>query len=84
MEELVERSVDNCIAQAGACSCKRCRADICALALNRLPPRYVVTDMGDIFERVNAVSLQSQADIVFTIMQAIDTIQKEPRHDDGR
>ena len=80
MEEFVESKLDEYIKEAQVCGCPQCRADILAVALNNLPPRYVATSKGDLFVRVDAMSGQGQADIVAAIMQGIITVNKTPRH----
>lgn len=42
MENLVLKNVDSVIRRFNVCRCDRCRRDICAHALNSLPPRYAV------------------------------------------
>ena len=39
MENLVLKYVDSVIRRFNVCSCDRCRRDICAYAINVLPPR---------------------------------------------
>ena len=43
MEDLVENKLGELMRSADMCCCGRCRADAKALALNKLPPRYVVS-----------------------------------------
>ena len=81
-EDLIDIHLEGCIRSSGVCLCERCRADIRALALNYMPPRYVVTDLGDAYVRLDGMSTQSQADIITFIMQAIDVVKKNPRHAD--
>jgi len=79
-EELIDIHLDGCIRSTDVCDCERCRADIRAMALNAMPPLYVVTDLGDAYVRLDAMSIQSQADIITAIMNAINTVKKNPRH----
>ncbi len=80
-EDLVEIHIKGCIERADMCKCERCLADVRAYALNQLPPHYVVTDLGDAYVRVNAMSVQSQADILTAIMSGIKMVMQNPRHD---
>ncbi|NLT57937.1 MAG: late competence development ComFB family protein [Clostridiales bacterium] len=80
VEELVAFHLDDCIAAAGTCGCPRCRADITAYTLNHFPPRYVVTEMGDILVRANMMTPQSGADIIAEVMQAIKVVSQSPHH----
>lgn len=79
-EDLVELYLDDCIRQAGACSCARCRADIKALALNELPTKYVATKVGNTYVRMNAMGTQSQADIITAIISAARVVREHPNH----
>lgn len=81
-EDLVDIYLDSCIRSSNICKCDRCRADIRALALNAMPPHYVVTDLGDAYVRLDAMSTQSQADIIATIASAINVVKDSPRHGD--
>lgn len=63
------------------CNCERCKLDIAALALNALPPRYVVTERGATFSRVNSLDVQISADTVSELTKAIEQVSKEPRHE---
>jgi competence protein ComFB len=80
-EELVETQLESCIQSSGVCGCERCRADIRALTLNAMQPRYVVTNLGDAFVRLDAMSPQSQADIITIIMNAIAVVKQNPFHE---
>lgn len=79
-EELVDLYLKDCIRQAQVCSCDRCQADIAALALNQLPTHYVATTTGDAYVRMNAMSTQSQADIITAIMTAAQLVKERPNH----
>ena len=81
MEELVADKLDEYILDAGVCTCERCRADIMALALNKLPPRYIVSISGDVYSRFDAVKTQFQADVIITVLNAIEVIKSRPRHE---
>jgi len=62
------------------CTCTRCRLDIAAIALNHLPPRYVVTEMGAVFSRVSSLDVQIVADTVQELTRAVEIVRKGPRH----
>ena len=79
-EDLIDMYLDSCITAAGMCACPRCRADVRAFALNNFPPRYVVTDIGDVLSRVDLLSNQFRADIIIAIMSGINLVMRSPRH----
>lgn len=62
------------------CSCERCFLDMIALTLNSLPPKYVVTTLGDVVTTVDLYGTQSTADIMIAFMKALDVVRKKPRH----
>jgi len=41
MEDVVNHALEDVKKYYDFCSCDQCRMDICALALNKIPPRYV-------------------------------------------
>ena len=81
MEDIVDSRLDSLMKSMGSCNCSVCRADIRAMALNNLPPRYVVSLSGEIFVNVNSVKMQSQTDIISAISSAIIKVNQFPRHD---
>jgi len=62
------------------CSCERCREDILAYTLNRLPARYVVTVLGNAYTKLHQLKVQSKADIVVQLMEAAKVVGAKPRH----
>lgn len=62
------------------CWCPRCRNDILALALNALPPRYVVSEEGGVYARTAELRQQYRTDITVALIQAITIVQAHPRH----
>jgi competence protein ComFB len=55
------------------------KLDILAYALNRLPPRYVVTDKGHLFTRVDELKQQFKTDLIVELTKAIHFINSNPR-----
>lgn len=80
MEEVVEETLSDVIDDLGICTCKQCRLDVMALALNNLPPKYVVTEKGEIYSKLNMLQQQFEVDAIAAIATAADTIKKNPRH----
>ena len=62
------------------CTCELCRDDITALALNQLPPHYVVSEEGAIFTSVGFEQIGGKAQVVAAITRAINQVAKKPRH----
>lgn len=63
--------------QSANCKCKRCYLDIVALALNKLPPKYVVSaERNALFTQDH----QLKADAIKEIKSAMEMIAKRPHH----
>ena len=57
----------------------KARLDILAVALNRLPTRYVVTEKGRAFARTDELRHQFMADLVVELAKAIAQVVANPR-----
>lgn len=77
MENLVLRKVDSVIGRFNVCSCDRCRCDICATALNMLPPRYIVAK-PDVMAKVES-EIHEKA-VIDALIKAVIKIRSHPRH----
>jgi len=80
MEILVTQMVDEWIQVSNPCQCDLCRLDACALALNRLPPCYVVKEQGEIFTSVQNRMNQEQVNIMIAVMNALEQVKQSPNH----
>ncbi len=81
MEEVVQDKMDIVLEQyPDCCRCGQCRADIAALALNQLPPRYVSTRRGDVLVRASEMTAEGEVMVVKAIAKAIETVSKNPHH----
>jgi competence protein ComFB len=63
------------------CKCDTCKADVYAITLNSLPPRYVTTSPGRIFVKVEFFSEQSTTNILCQLAKAADIVAANPSHD---
>lgn len=80
MEDIVRRHVDAILGGDGGCCCPVCRADVMAYALNHLPPRYVVTDVGRMMVQLDSCESQFRADVVAALSTARKVVREHPRH----
>ena len=79
MEDIVKNVLEALFSKRDdICKCDRCRLDIVAWALNRLPPRYIVTDKGRLYAKLKEQEVQFRADVVTQITAAITHIAREP------
>jgi len=62
------------------CTCETCLMDIKAIALNNLPPRYVVTEKGELYKKAEELDTQIQVDVIGVITKAIEQVRKNKRH----
>jgi hypothetical protein len=77
MERLVIEKLDSALSKFNSCKCDRCRQDIAAIALNKLPPKYVIIDKDEIDEYIKNSSSEQ---VTSSIIQAIFTVRAHPRH----
>ena len=82
MEVIVENVMDSILNEVNPeCRCDDCLTDMKAIALNILPSRYVATDKGEVFTRIDALQLQHEVDVVRAVTWAAEIVSKHPRHD---
>ena len=72
MEELAMEILEDILKDKKEfCGCQRCRLDTIALALNQLPAKYCVTDLGRAHTKLKAAELQFRADVIREIVEAL-------------
>lgn len=80
MEEVVFNMMEAVLKQVKHCPCKKCMADIAALALNDLPPRYIVSEDKEVYLKVKQLEQQFEVDATTAIIKAAVIVNKNPRH----
>lgn len=84
MEKFVIDNIDGVLGKyPGVCGCEKCRRDICILALNHLPPKYVATDKGDTYTRLTLCTQEHMMAIVQELAKAIEIVSHNPRHEEN-
>jgi competence protein ComFB len=82
MELLVEELLPGVIAkEQEICKCEKCILDIKAIALNRLPAKYIVSELGEIYRRYDELGRQLEIDAIEAITRAIELVKKHPKHE---
>ncbi|HCB93991.1 MAG TPA: competence protein ComFB [Selenomonas sp.] len=82
MEDYVVAKINEVIPQyPNCCSCEACKRDIAILALNHLPPKYISTEKGQIFARVESMGSQYEVETIKQIADAIAIVSAHPRHE---
>jgi competence protein ComFB len=80
MEEVVSQLLEQVIRDIPMCRCEKCRQDIAAIALNNLPAKYVVTEQGEVYSKVNTLLQQFEVDVILAITKASMTVKDNPQH----
>lgn len=80
MEQIVFDCVERNIDMLQCCTCPKCKADIVACVLNKIPPRYVTTEKGELFARVEQVGGEMKTEIMVEIIRAAEVVKKSPNH----
>lgn len=81
MEEIVFNLLKEVLDDINVCTCEKCMLDIAAIALNDLPPKYIVTEKGELYTKVNALKQQFEVDVISAITKAAVLVKRKPRHD---
>lgn len=82
VENLVWESLDGVLeTKPGACKCDKCRADMAAFALNHLPPKYVVTDVGETIARAGSLDNKVRIAVLVALTEAVELVSARPRHE---
>ena len=79
-EVMVNERIDELLAKNEVCDCQQCKLDVMAIALNKLPPRYIVSEQGELFSKAQAFTTQNLVDVVGAITDAIEKVSKKPNH----
>lgn len=82
VEVFVEEEFDRLAKELGCCTCERCRNDIIAYALNRLPHKYVVNSKGGNFCKLEFSHFQSSIDIVSALALGAAVVKSAPNHNE--
>jgi competence protein ComFB len=80
MEDCVSDMLDQVLNDINVCACEKCKYDILAIALNSLPPKYVVTRKGQLYTKLSSLQQQFDVDIIAAITKASVIVARNPRH----
>jgi len=81
MEDMVKAKLPQVLAQMDVCDCERCRLDILAYVLNKMPPKYVVSAKGTMYAKLALLQSQFDVDITTHISFAATMVKENPRHE---
>lgn len=81
LETIVEQTLQTQLhALHLSCTCKRCQMDLMALALNQLPAKYVVKDVGVPFIKAQYMNDQYQANVLKALAEAAAIVSNNCHH----
>lgn len=80
MEDIVLQYVDQVMNSEDVCTCEVCKSDVIAYALNKLPPRYVATELGRLVSKAHSYESQFHTDVIAALSEASELVRKKPRH----
>ncbi len=82
MEDIVRRNAAGQISERpDMCKCVKCNMDVVALALNHLPSKYVATQKGHIYTKLQEMETQFNADVTREVYKAVEFIHGHKRHE---
>lgn len=81
MEHLMLRQdISSYMDQYNVCKCPRCMADVCALALTGLPPKYVVTSKNSLSPLISYYENKNKITILTALIKACNRVRENPHH----
>ncbi len=81
LEDIVREELEKVLADIkDICKCDKCKLDMIAWALNRLPSQYVVTEKGRIYTKLKEENMQVKVDVMIALTKAILSVSKNPQH----
>lgn len=81
MENIVKEELDKLLLKKDdVCKCYKCKLDMMILALNRLPPKYIITEKGRIYTKLKEQETQFKVDVVRELTKAIMQVSANPQH----
>jgi competence protein ComFB len=81
MEDVVQDELELLLSERdNICKCQKCKYDMMVMALNRLPPQYVITNRGRLYTKLNEQEAQFKADVVKELTKSITKVSRNPQH----
>lgn len=81
MQALIDERCMRYIRMFGLCDCSRCIADVKALALTSLPPKYVVMRKGEVIPMLTVYEGRFSAAVIAQLISACKVVMDYPRHE---
>ena len=81
MEELLlQQDLEDVLATHDVCTCRRCQADVCALALTALPSKYVVISKTSLSPVLNYYENKFKIAMLTELNKACAIVRETPHH----
>lgn len=80
MEHIVNDKIIYFMRQFDVCTCSRCKADVIALTLNGLRPKYIVTMKAAVDPLLSYYTNRLISDVTVEATKACITVKDNPRH----
>lgn len=82
MENVVDTALSELLKEdIECCTCEHCMNDMKCLALNALPPKYVSSEKGALFSKINNTMAQQRSiDVRVACINAIEFVKGHPHH----
>lgn len=81
MEQVLFSQMKEVLEGIEVCKCEKCILDIAAIALNSLPPKYIVSEKGELYSKVETLKNQFEVDIIAALTKAAVIVRMNPRHE---
>lgn len=62
------------------CNCDQCKMDVIAIALNHLPPQYIVQGNKEAYIKAKYIENQYRVDVLSQLASATLIVSENPRH----
>jgi competence protein ComFB len=80
LEEIVRQKAREIISKMDMCQCEKCFLDVCALVLNKMPPKYVTTMKGNLMAKLPSLHQKKELELTVLITQCAKMVQEKPMH----
>ncbi|WP_349946673.1 late competence development ComFB family protein [Lacrimispora sp. BS-2] len=80
MEHIIKNTAPEYMDKFDVCSCERCTADVTALTLSHLPPKYIVAEQATASPLLNFYSTRFSQQVVVELTKACSTVKENPHH----
>ncbi len=81
MEDNVLSTINKAAGELNCCTCDKCKMELAAYVLNRLPAKYVDTEKGALFTRANHFNQDFSTKVLLEVTRAATEIGKAPGHE---